>query len=91
MSGTCETARHVPPTRDDEPDFQIVQFGALVRRWRQAWLESASACGQGGLNQSSISRLERGRLPGLTLWRLLILELGGIVAPTNRIRAFNDR
>ena len=81
------------PTRDDEPDFQILQFGVLVRRWRVAHgLSQRRLADKVGLNQSSISRLERGQLPGLTLWRLMpILELGGIVAPTSRIRTFSDR
>jgi transcriptional regulator with XRE-family HTH domain len=65
-------------------------FGALVRKWRlDHGLSQRQLAVKCDLNQSTISRLERGRAPGLALYRLLpILELGGILASARRIALF---
>jgi DNA-binding XRE family transcriptional regulator len=80
------------PSRNDEPDFQMVKFGELVRMWRlDHGLSQRRLADKVGLSQTTISRLERGRAPGLALWSVLpILELGGIVASTRRIPLFPD-
>lgn len=90
VSAACDTRRMDRPTRDDEPDDQMVLFGELVRTWRlDHGLSQRQLADRVGLNQSTISRLERGRSPGLPLYRLLpIFELGGLVVSARRIALF---
>ena len=67
------------PTRDDPPSPDLIAFGELVRRFRRNNYMSQRVFGARlGLDQSSVSRLERGRLPGLQLHRLIpLLKLMG--------------
>jgi transcriptional regulator with XRE-family HTH domain len=78
------------PTRDDEPDYLMALFGELVRKWRRdLGLSQRRFADKVGMNQSTISRLERGRAPGIALYRLLpILELGGVLDLPRRFSRF---
>lgn len=77
------------PDREDRPDAYLVEIGVdVVGRMvldarRRANLTQGQLERMSGVDQTTISRLERGRLPGITLGRLaailgaLALALGG--------------
>ncbi len=69
--------KHVAnPDREDWPDAYLVEIGiAVVGRMvldarRRANLTQGQLERMSGVDQTTISRLERGRLPGITLGRL---------------------
>ena len=80
---SCETPG-VPP-RDEEPrNSDLVVFGRIVRTSRiYAGMSQARFGTVVGIDQGSMSRLERGALPGIRLRRLLPLlkEMGFIRPP----------
>jgi DNA-binding XRE family transcriptional regulator len=57
------------------PDPRAIAFGKTLRRARQlAGLSQRQLAAIAGISQSVISRLERGKAPGTTVERLIILS-----------------
>jgi transcriptional regulator with XRE-family HTH domain len=67
------------PRRDDPPHPDLIAFGALVQGFRMDHhMSQRKFAERVGISQSSVSRVERGLLPGLQLYRLVvILDLMG--------------
>ena len=54
--------------------MDLMEFGAAVRRWRVSrGMSQRQLARRVDLSQATVSRLERGLLPGIRLWRILTL------------------
>ena len=67
--------------------MDLVDFGEIVRRWRRNnGMSQRRLAIKAGLNQSSISRLEHGHLPGLQLYRAVtLLRIIGLMPQRPRV------
>ena len=67
----------VPPSRYAEPDPRVIAFGrALLATRRQRRLSQMALECRSGVDQTMISRIERGLVPNTPVRRLVLLADG---------------
>jgi transcriptional regulator with XRE-family HTH domain len=73
---SCDT-HWVPPSRYAEPDPGVVAFGrTLLATRRQRRLSQMALERRSGVDQTTISRIERGLVPNTPVRRLVLLADG---------------